>query len=456
MKHIRTDLTRGNILKGILMFALPMLISSIFQHMYNTVDTMIVGHALGEMSLAAMGSCSAIYDLLTTFALGMGSGMSIVISRSFGAGDGEKLKRSVAGTLIIGFAVAIVLTVAAMATLHPLMRMLDTPAEVLEEAYGYISVVVGFLAVTFAYNLFSGMLSAVGNSFMPLVFLVIASVANILLDILFIVRWGMGVAGAAWATVIAQGISALLCGAYIARRCRWMLPEKCHFRPEPKLYGELTVYGLSVALMNALVFAGTLILQRAINRLGPLLIAGHTAARKINSFCLMPTVTMGSAVATFVSQNHGADNRGRIIRGIGIGSAIVIVWGVAVTGILVVFAPALAKIVSGSGDAVVLENISRYLWFNAPFYAVLGILLICRLSMQSLGEKVIPIVSSCIELVGKILFAVIFVPRMGYDGVILCEPLVWCIMTMLLLPSLMCNPYLRNRESTRKIHMTIY
>lgn len=377
--------------------------------------------------------------------MGVGVGMSIVVSRSYGAGNMEKLKKAVAGMLVIGFSIAIALTVTAYFALRPLMRMLDTPAEVMEEAYAYISVIVAFLTVNFAYNLFSGLLNAVGNSVMPLVFLVISSVLNIVLDILFITRLNRGVAGVAYATTIAQGVSALLCGGYIALRCRWMMLSRAHFVPEAELYRELASQGFAVGFMNALVFTGSLILQRAINHLGAVTIAAHTTARKINTFCLMPCVTISSSVATMISQNRGAGNRDRINKSIGIGIAMVCGWAVIATAALAAFAPAMATLVSGSSEREIVDNVSRYLRFTAPFYSVLGVLNLSRQSLQSLGQKIIPIISSCIELVGKILFAAFFVPMLGYTGVILCEPLIWCAMTALLLPSLLRHPYLKEK-----------
>lgn len=446
MQKVKTDLTKGNILKGLLLFALPILVSNIFQQLYNTVDTLIVGNTLGEVSLAAMGSCSTVYDILLTFSVGVGVGMSVVVARSFGSGDMDKLKKAVAGAIVIGIFMAIVLTIAAHIVLKPLLGVLDTPAEILEEGYSYISVIVSFLVVTFAYNLCSGLLRAIGNSFMPLVFLVISSAVNIMLDLLFITKLHMGVAGAAWATVLAQGLSAALCVVYIFTKCRVLLPARRHFEHDGKLYHELVSQGFSIGCMNALIFVGTLILQRSINQLGTLVIAGHTTARKITSFGVMPCGTVSTAVSTFVSQNRGANNRDRIRKGIRVGYMIVCGYAVIATVVMALFAPSLAKLVSGSTEPVIVDNVSGYLRLAAPFYSVLGVLFISRHCLQGIGQKIIPIISSCIELVGKILFASLLVPHLGYRAVIACEPVVCTIMIMVLVPSLLRHPYLREKE----------
>ena len=201
------DMIHGPIFQSLVLFALPLLGSNIFQQFYNTMDTMIVGNYLGDASLAAIGVCTPIYDLLVGFALGIGNGLAIVTARSFGSGDMEQLKKSVSSSIVIGVISSLLITLIAQLCLYPLLRLLNTPKEIIDEAYEYISTVTLFVIVMFAYNLCAGLLRAIGNSFMPLMFLIISSCFNIVLDIMFITNLHMGVKGAAVATVIAQGIS---------------------------------------------------------------------------------------------------------------------------------------------------------------------------------------------------------------------------------------------------------
>lgn len=189
----RVDLLHGSILKSLLLFALPIMASRVFQQIYNTMDTLIVGHTLGDSSIAAMGACSSIYEMMTGFTFGVGNGLAIVTARCFGRQETERMKKSVASCIVIGITVTLVVTVLATIFMHPLLRLLKTPAEILEESYSYISILSVFLFVMFAYNLCSGLLGAIGNSFMPLVFLIISSLVNIVLDLLFIRSFGMGV-----------------------------------------------------------------------------------------------------------------------------------------------------------------------------------------------------------------------------------------------------------------------
>lgn len=235
----KTDLLKGSIAKALILFMIPLLISRIFQQLYNTADTMIVGNFLGDEALAAMGASSAVYELLVGFSLGIGNGLSIVAARSFGTGDMKLLKRSVAGSLVIGAGITVAIMLLSHVFLMPLLRLLKTPEEIIQESYSYVAVLTLFVGVMFAYNLFAGLLRAIGNSVVPLVFLVLSAILNIFLDILFITRFSMGIKGAAIATVVAQGISAVLCLIYICIRCRILIPAKEHFRFDKNLYGEL-------------------------------------------------------------------------------------------------------------------------------------------------------------------------------------------------------------------------
>ena len=230
------DLINGPIFKSLIIFALPLFISNIFQQLYNTVDTMIVGNFLGDASLAAIGSCTSIYDLLVGFALGIGNGLAIVTARSYGSKDENLLKKSVASSLVIGIVVSISLTIIGLIFLNPLLHLLNTPAKIINEAYSYIFFIVLFIIVMFAYNLCAGLMRAIGNSVMPLVFLIVSSVLNIVLDLLFITQLHMGIQGAAVATVISQGVSVILCIIYMFKKTPLLLPKKEHFKYDQELY----------------------------------------------------------------------------------------------------------------------------------------------------------------------------------------------------------------------------
>lgn len=444
-KHTEVNMLDGPIFSTMVRFAIPVLFSSIFQQLYNTMDTVIVGHTLGETALAAIGAATPAYDLLMGFALGIGSGLSIVTARSYGSKDEETLKKSVSGALVIGVVLTLILTLITRIGLMPFLKLLNTPEDILPEAYEYSSCIMLFMGVTFAYNLCSGILRAVGDSVMPLIFLIISSVLNIniVLDLWFIVGLGMGVRGAAVATVLAQAISVALCVLYVLHSVQMLIPAKRHFRPDGKMYAEMLTQGGSMGLMNCLVYAGTAILQTGINDLGYLVIAGHTAARKLCSFSMMPLSAMIASVNTFVSQNFGAGKHDRIRQAMKAAYLYNAIVTVLITVVVYAFAPAMLRLISGSSEPVIIENGSLYLKVAAPAFFVLGLINDTRTALQAIGSKVLPLFSSVIELIGKILFVSLLVPRFQYLAVVFCEPVIWCFMAVELVIAFWTNPVVR-------------
>ena len=376
-KHTEVNMLDGPIFSTMVRFAIPVLFSSIFQQLYNTMDTVIVGHTLGETALAAIGAATPAYDLLMGFALGIGSGLSIVTARSYGSKDEETLKKSVSGALVIGVVLTLILTLMTRIGLMPFLKLLNTPEDILPEAYEYSSCIMLFMGVTFAYNLCSGILRAVGDSVMPLIFLIISSVLNIVLDLWFIVD------------------------------------------------------------------AGTAILQTGINDLGYLVIAGHTAARKLCSFSMMPLSAMIASVNTFVSQNFGAGKHDRIRQAMKAAYLYNAIVTVLITVVVYAFAPAMLRLISGSSEPVIIENGSLYLKVAAPAFFVLGLINDTRTALQAIGSKVLPLFSSVIELIGKILFVSLLVPRFQYLAVVFCEPVIWCFMAVELVIAFWTNPVVR-------------
>ncbi|MBQ9152258.1 MAG: MATE family efflux transporter [Solobacterium sp.] len=442
-RRTQVDLLHGPIMKSLVLFMIPIVISNIFQQFYNAVDTAIVGNFLGETSLAAIGSCSAVFEMLVNFSMSLGNGFSIVCGRSFGSGDENTMKKSVAGAMMIGFVTCIVISLLSVFALKPLLQLIHTPAAVIDESYSYIRVIGLGIIVMFSYNLCSGMLRAIGNSVMPLVFLIISSLLNIVLDILLITAFNMGVVGAAVATVIAQGVSVVLCVIYILTRTRILVPEARHFKIESHLMKDLAGQGFSMAAMGSIVSVGSIILQSGINSLGTEIIAGHVAARKIYAICNLPFISMGVAISTFISQNRGAGQGDRILTAMRDAYIYDIALAFIVSLVLFPLAPTFVRMISGSSNPVILGNGAKMLRIVGPFYAVLGVLMQTRFALQGLGSKLIPLISSVIELIGKILFVTIFIPRFGYDAVVWCEPLIWVAMTAQLLYAFNTNPFVQ-------------
>lgn len=427
------ELTSGNPAKVIFAFSVPIIIGNLFQQLYSMIDTIIVGRTIGVDAIAALGSTSYISTLIIGFMSGLTNGFSIITARHYGAGDSVKMRRSVAGTIIIGLVVSAILTVSSIFFIKPFMRLLNTPADIFDEAYSYISVTLFFMVTAMLYNMSAGVLRAVGDSITPLVFLIISSGMNVGLDILFITKFGMGVAGAAYATIISQTLSFILCCVYIVIRFPYLIPKAEEFKITWAEVWELFSMGLSLALMFSLVEVGSLILQRAINNFGTQTIAAHTAARKISSILMLPYTAFGSACATYCSQNIGANRPDRAGKGVKSSILMAWVWSAAAVIIGYVFSPYIVSWIAGTDEQYIVDLASKYMRVNTPFYFVLAVLIVLRSSLQGLGRKAVPVASSIIEMVGKAVIAFTAAPALGYFGVMISEPIVWIFMTILLI-----------------------
>jgi putative MATE family efflux protein len=439
----QVDLLHGPILKNLMIFMIPIFISNAFQQLYNAVDTALVGNILGENSLAAIGATASIFELLVGFSMSLGTGFSIVIARAYGSKDSDRMKKAIAGSLVIGLGTIVLLTILSYFGLGPLLQLINTPDTIFEEALLYIRIIGLGTLVMFAYNLMSAILRAVGNSIMPLIFLIISSILNIILDYAFMKWFGMGVAGAAIATVIAQGVSVILCAVYIVMKQKELIPSRKDFVRDGDLYADLAGQGFSMAFMGSIVSVGSIILQSGINSLGTQIIAGHVAARKIFAIANLPFTSMAMAIATFIGQNRGANQGKRILTAMKDAYLFDAIGAAFVTALLWLTAPSLIHLITGSTNEVILQNGSMYLYVLGPFYAILGVLLQTRFALQGLGSKLIPLISSLIECIGKILFTIFLIPPFGYTAVIWCEPIIWCAMTLQLVYSFEKNPYIR-------------
>ena len=444
MKKTSVNLLEGPILRAMIAFAIPVMIANIFQQLYNTVDIMIVGRFLGEESLAAVGATAAIFELVVGFALGIGNGMGIVIARHYGAGNYEKLKSAVAATFVIGGVLSIVIAVLGNFTLYPLLKLLGTPSNIINQSYEYIYLIVVFVGVAFAYNLCAGLLRAVGDSKAALYFLIFSAIINIILDVYFIAYLHLGVRSAGVATIISQGVSAVLCFTYIRRKTPFLIPSKKHFTWNKKLYVDLLGQGLSMGLMFSVVSIGTVILQTSINALGSTIISAQTSARRIMIFALLPIIAMNATVTTFTSQNFGARQYRRIVEGLRQAMAIAITWSIFISIVLFFASPYLNELVTGSNDEELIYQASLYLKISSAFYPILSVLVILRNALQGLGQKMMPLLSSIIEMLGKIFFVIFIIPSTGYLGVILVEPILWVVMAAQLYYAFRKEPVIRS------------
>lgn len=423
-------LTEGTPWKQILLFSIPIFWGNVFQLLYSLVDTKIVGSTLGTEALAAVGSVSTLHTLMTGFLNGLTLGFSLITAMCFGAKNRKRLKKSFAAAISLGVLTTLALVLMLMIFLHPVLNLLHVPQAQFAMAYAYISVLIVGLFATLFYNLCANTLRAIGDALTPLIFLIVATVSNIGLDYLFILGFQMGVQGAAYATVLAQLLSVVLCLIRIFRKFPILHIQKEDFRFERELMAEMYKSGLSMGLMSCLVGIGTILLQSAINTLGTTVIVAHTAARKVFELVSLPNSVLGSAMATYCGQNYGARRFDRIRQGIRASLIIAAVWAVVVFLICHTIEGKLIQFVASTTNPDVIYWGSTYLKVDMSFIVICGVIVILRNSMQGFGDRVIPVFSSCIELAGKIIFAFVFAPMFAYWGIIWAEPMVWIAMVI--------------------------
>lgn len=423
-------LTEGTPWKQILLFSIPIFWGNVFQLLYSLVDTKIVGSTLGTEALAAVGSVSTLHTLMTGFLNGLTLGFSLITAMCFGAKNRKRLKKSFAAAISLGVLTTLALVLMLMIFLHPVLNLLHVPQAQFAMAYAYISVLIAGLFATLFYNLCANTLRAIGDALMPLIFLIVATVSNIGLDYLFILGFRMGVQGAAYATVLAQLLSVVLCLIRIFRKFPILHIQKVDFRFDRELMAEMYKSGLSMGLMSCLVGIGTILLQSAINTLGTTVIVAHTAARKVFELVSLPNSVLGSAMATYCGQNYGARRFDRIRQGIRASLIIAAVWAVVVFLICHTIEGKLIQFVASTTNPDVIYWGSTYLKVDMSFIVICGVIVILRNSMQGFGDRVIPVFSSCIELAGKIIFAFVFAPMFAYWGIIWAEPMVWIAMVI--------------------------
>lgn len=424
------NMTEGNPLHLILQFAIPVFLGNLFQICYGLIDTKIVGSTLGEVALASVGSVSTLYNLLVGFFNGMTLGFSVITARYFGAQDFERLKKNVAGTILLGYGIAVVMIAALYGFLRPVLTVLHVPQAQMQMASSYIRILILGMFITLAYNICANTLRAIGDSVTPLVFLVLASFVNVALDYLFILVCGWGVAGAAAATVAAQLLSVVLCAIHIRRRVAVLSIRRSHFKLEAEQVREMLSAGLSMGMMSSLVNFGTLILQSGINQLGTAVIVAHTAARKVFEIWNLPVSVLGSTMATYSGQNYGAGKMERIKAGLRTSLTLALGWCVVVFLMAHTIGRAVIGFIASTDSEEILYWGGTYLKIDMSFLIVCVFIVILRNTLQGMGDYVTPIVSSFIELTSKIVFTLVFVRMAGYWGVIWTEPVSWILMVI--------------------------
>lgn len=431
-KHAAIDLTSGHPLKLIFAFALPLLAGQLLQQVYSLTDTMIAGQVLGANALAAIGTTGSLYNFVIGLLIGLSNGCGIVIGRLFGARDTDSLRKATFVMVVMNLLTALIIALISLCFFRPILNWLNTPEAVFAQASYYMLVLFGCAPASAIYNLCAGYMRALGNSRVPLYFLMFSCTLNIGLDYLMMAVLHMGVTGASLATVIAQAASAFFSIRYIMRHFREYLPTRCDLRPPRKIVAQMLSSGFSMAMMASVVNIGSVIMTSSVNRLGEAVIAADTAARRLNNLMTAPMVNLGMAGAAFSSQNMGAQLYPRVRRGVRM--IMLLCAGCCTIVSLIIFAAgeSMVRLVVGNAGAEVIYFCVMNLRASAMLYLPLGILLCIRQVMQTLGMHIMPVLSSSIELGMKIFCAILIVPVYGYNGAVWSEPVIWIVCCLFL------------------------
>lgn len=433
------DMTKGNPVKLILSFMIPLLIGNLFQQFYNMADTIIVGRTISVEALAAVGATGSLTFMIIGFAQGFTSGFAVITAQHFGAGDEKAVRNSVAVSIILSAAITVVLTAASLFAARPLLEIMQTPSDIIDDSYSYISVIFAGIFASVCFNFFSAVIRAFGDSKTPLLFLIIACVINIILDFVFILAFNMGVAGAGFATVLAQIISCILCFIYSLKKFPLLRLKKEDWYFRKISAKRHLASGLPMGFQFSITALGALILQSALNTLGTTAVASFTAASKIDQFAVQPLASIGVAVATFVAQNYGAGRLDRVKDGVKKSALISVVCALLFAGITITFSNPLLTLFVGSGQDEVVSLAKEYLIINGSMYIVLGLLFVYRNALQGIGKGITAFFGGVWELAMRSAVAILLVPYFHFTAASVAGPTAWIAAAIWFIIMWYCN-----------------
>ncbi|NLL79008.1 MAG: MATE family efflux transporter [Clostridiales bacterium] len=434
-KNATRDMTVGSPMKLILGFSVPLLMGFLFQQFYSLVDTVIVGKILGVDALAAVGSTGSVNFMVIGFCMGVCSGFSIPIAHMFGAKDYVGMRKYVANSVWLSGVFAVVMTIAVCVLCRSILVWMKTPSDIIEQAYEYIFIIFLGIPVTYLYNMLSGIIRSLGDAKTPVMFLVMSAVLNIFLDLFLILVIPMGVAGAAWATVISQGVSGVCCLFYMRKKFEILHIRKEEWKTELQLMKNLCNMGIPMGLQYSVTAIGSIILQTAVNTLGSLAVASITASNKIGMFFCCPYDAMGSTMATYGGQNVGAKRLDRVHQGMKACVLLGAVYSVFAFGVLSLFGKDLAHLFVDSADPKLSEQVGQFLFISSMFYFPLALVNIVRFMIQGLGFSKFAILAGVCEMVARALAGFLLVPRFGFIAACYASPLAWILADLFLIPA---------------------
>ncbi|MDU4859415.1 MAG: MATE family efflux transporter [Terrisporobacter othiniensis] len=419
------DMTQGSPLKIFIFFSIPLLIGNIFQQLYSMVDTIIVGRFVGVDALAAVGSTGSMFFLVNGMILGLTSGFGVLVSQKFGAKDEAGVKKAVASNITLTLISTFLMTVIALIVKNPLLRMMNTPENIFDNANTYITIIFAGLITQALYNMSAGILRALGDSKTPLYFLIISSILNVILDLVFIINFKMGVSGAAYATNIAQGFSAVLCLIYSYKRFQVLRLKKEDFKVETHYYTKHLKIGVPMGLQFSVTAVGIIIVQSAINVFGSIVIASYTASSKVLQLVMQPSISFGVTIATYAGQNLGAGRFDRIKNGMKIMNKVSIVTSLIAGAILIFLGKYFVTLFIENPTPEIFSYAQQVFNYSAVFFIPLGFIFVYRNVLQGMGESFVPMMAGVYELVARSIVAFTLPKFIGFTGICLSDPIAW-------------------------------
>ncbi len=426
------DMSRGNPTRLILIFLLPLIGGSLFQQFYSMVDTVIVGRFLGVQALAAVGSSGGVTFFVVGFVIGLTAGFSVIISQKFGAKDMKSMKKAVAMSILTAGAVSLVVSILAVLFCRPLLVLLNTPYDIIDDAVLYLTIIFIGIIATIYYNMLASMLRAIGDSRSPFYFLLIASALNIVGDLIAVIYLDMGIEGVALATVLSQSISALLCLLFIVKRYPALHLKRSDWALDWPMIGNLLRIGIPSALQLSVCALGVMFVQAFINKMGSETVAAFSIGIKIEMLATLPLGTLGVAMITFAGQNLGAGRLDRVRQGVRSATFLVLLFSGVAFLLLLAFGDNLARLFIDKDNIAVIEMVQVYLNVTSPFYFPLGMIFVLRSTSQGMGSGLIPMLSSLQELLFRVLVALSLPIYLGYLGICLASPIAWVAAATLL------------------------
>jgi len=419
------DLTQGRPMKVIFLYTIPLLLGNFFQQFYSLIDTLIVGKTISVDALASVGATGGLTGLVIGFAQGMTSGLTILTAQKYGANDERGVRKSFASGIIISICIAVIFTILALLIAYPLLVVMQTPKVLIHDSFIFLEIIFAGIFSFVGFDFLGNTMRALGDSRVPLFFLIVSTVLNILLELVFILYLHMGVAGAGLATVVAQTITFVILYFYIRRHIPYLILTKSDFKIDKAEIKKLLQISLPMGFQSSIIAIGSIILQVMLNTLGANAVAAYTVAGRVEQIATLPAFSFGLALVNYTAQNLGGKKFDRILQGVKDGILISVSASLIIGAFLIFFGRSISHLFMNGSQETVLHLVQIYYYFNGSSYFILSILFIVRYTLQGLGNQKAPTIAGIAELLMRVFAGIVLVRLFGFYGAAMANPLAW-------------------------------